>query len=324
MAMSRDQLLPSILAKVNERFRTPHIGIILTGTFMIAAIVFLDIDKLVKTASTLQIILFILVNISVIIMRESKIQSYRPRFKSPLYPYMHIAAIIAYAILIVDMGAIPLAITAAFFGLSATWYIFYVRRRVSRASAAMHVVERVTDKQIKTVTLEDELRDILLERDEVIEDRFDKLVRDAEILDIKGKKSAEQVFNRLSQILEKRLDLSHYVIFEKFLHREAEGGTVVQPGFAIPHIIVDGSEKFDVVLVRAKNGIVFPHAPDPVKVMFVLVGSKDQRNYHLRALMAIAQIAQEKDFQNRWLDARGIAEIRNIILLSRRKRDPAS
>jgi len=321
MAMSRDQLLPPPMARVSKKFQTPHISILLTGTFMIASIALLDIEVLVKTASTLMIILFILVNASVIIMRESRIQSYRPQFKSPLYPYMQIFAILSYSVLIIDMGKIPLLISTAFVLFSAAWYIFYVRRRVSRASAVMHVVERVTDKQIRTVTLENELRDILLERDEVIEDRFDRLVRDANILDIEGTQTSEHVFHELSKILETKLDLSQYVLFEKFLQREAEGGTVVQPGFAIPHIIVDGSNKFDIVLVRAKDGIQFPNTPDPVKIIFVLAGTKDQRNYHLRALMAIAQIAQEKDFQQRWLGARGIPELRNIILLSRRKRD---
>ena len=104
---------------------------------MIAAIVFLDIESLVKTASTLMIILFILVNTSVIIMRESRIQSYRPKFKSPLYPYIHIFAIVAYSALIIDMGRVPLLFTGMFIAVSAGWFMFYVRRHVSRASAVM-------------------------------------------------------------------------------------------------------------------------------------------------------------------------------------------
>ena len=321
MAMSRDQLLPPILARLNSRFKTPHISIILTGAFMTAAIVLLDMEKLVKTASTLMIILFILVNASVIMMREGRIQSYRPRFKSPLYPYMHISAIVAYSFLIIDMGRVPLLITAAFVVASAAWYWLYVSKRVSRASAAMHIVERVTDRQLKTVTLENELRDILIERDDIIEDRFDKLIKNCEILDIKGKKSFDDVFRRVAKILEKRLDISEYVLFEQFLHREEAGGTVVQPGLAIPHIVIEGHEKFDVVLVRAADGIEFPEAPDPVRIMFVLTGTKDERNYHLRALMAIAHIVQEKNFEQRWLAARDTASIRNLILLSTRKRD---
>jgi APA family basic amino acid/polyamine antiporter len=321
MAMSRDRLLPPLLARLNSRFKTPHISIILTGAFMTAAIVLLDMEKLVKTASTLMIILFILVNASVIIMREGRIQSYRPRFKSPLYPYMHIFAIVTYSLLIIDMGKVPLLITAAFVVASAAWYWLYVAKRVSRASAAMHIVERVTDRRLKTVTLENELRDILIERDDIIEDRFDKLIKNCEILDIKGKKSFDDAFRRVAKILEKRLDISEYVLFEQFIHREQIGGTVVQPGLAIPHIVIEGQAKFDVVLVRAVDGIEFPDAPDPVKVMFVLAGSKDERNYHLRALMAIAHIVQEKSFEQRWLAARDPASIRNLILLSTRKRD---
>jgi len=321
LAMSRDQLLPPILSGVNERFKTPHLSIALTGGFMIAAIVFLDIESLVKTASTLMIILFILVNTSVIIMRESRIQSYRPKFKSPLYPYIHIFAIIAYSALIIDMGRVPLMITGAFVALSAAWFFFYVRRHVSRASAVMHVVERVTDHELRTVTLENELRDILLQRDDIIEDRFDELIRGCEIIDIQGRMHSDDIFRQVSKILEPRLDISEYVLFEKFLHREAEGGTVVQPGFAIPHIVVEGNKKFDILLVRARDGIEFPDTAEPVKIMFVMAGSRDERNYHLRALMAIAQVAQEKDFERRWFAARDTAGIRNLILLSTRKRD---
>jgi APA family basic amino acid/polyamine antiporter len=321
LAMSRDNLLPPVLARIGQRFTTPYVSVLITGGFMIAAIIFLDIEALVKTASTLMIILFILVNASVIIMRESRIQSYRPRFKSPLYPYVHIITIIAYATLIVDMGRVPLTITAVFIAVSAAWFGLYVYKRVERASAVMHVVERVTDRELKTVTLEDELRDILIERDEIIEDRFDRLIRDCEILDVTGRRNAEDVFRQVSEILEPRLDTSQYVLLEKFLHRESEGATVVQPGFAIPHIIVDGEKKFDVLLVRSRDGIEFPRVPDPVRAMFVLAGSRDERNYHLRALMAIAQIAQEKDFEQRWLAARDGAAIRNLILLSTRRRD---
>ncbi len=323
MAMSRDQLFPPFLAKVSRRFKTPHISILLTGTFMIASIIFLDLEVLVKTASTLMIILFILVNVSVIVMRESRIQSYRPKFSSPLYPYIHIFAILFYGLLIIDMGKTPLLITAGFIALSAAWYFIYVSRRINRASAVMHIVERVTDREMKTVTLENELRDILLERDGTLEDRFDQLIKKCEIIDIQGKASARNVFQQAANILAARLGTSESVLLEKFLDREAEGSTVIQPGLAIPHIVVQGEKKFDVLLVRAIDGIDFPHAPDPVRIMFILSGSKDERNYHLRALMAIAQIAQEKNFEKQWLAARDTEAIRNLILLSARKRDTA-
>jgi len=320
-AMSRDRLLPPVLARLNKRFHTPHISIIATVVFMIVAIVFLDIEALVKTASTLMIILFILSNASVIIMRESGIQSYRPKFKSPLYPYMQIVAIIIYGLLIIDMGKTPLLITIGFIIFSMAWYWLYVSGRVTRASAIMHIATRVANEELKTVTLEDELRDILFKRDNIIEDRFDGLVRDCEILDVAGKRLAEHIFSEVAEIFSERLEVSEDLLFEKFIQREAEGTTVIQPGLAIPHIIVPGENKFDLVLVRAVSGIRFPHASEPVKIMFALAGSKDQRNFHLRALMAIAQIVQEKGFEKDWLGARDSNLLRNLILLSARKRD---
>lgn len=323
MSMGRDRLLPAILSRVSKRFQTPHISIIITSAFMLCAILFLDIEMLVKTASTMMIILFVLDNVSVIAMRESKIQSYRPTFRCPLYPYLQIASTVAYIALLVDMGTVPLTICGLFVLFSAAWYFIYVHRHVSRASAVMHVVERVTDRQLKTVTLENELRDILLERDQIIEDRFDKLIRNCTILDIEQETDSEQLFRSVADILAKQLDENEYVLFEKLIAREAEAGTVVQPGLAIPHVVLEGENKFDIVLVRAKEGVTFPKSAEPVKIMFFLAGSKDERNYHLRALMAIAQIAQEEDFEKRWLVARDIEGIRNLILLSTRKRDNA-
>ena len=321
LAMSRDHLLPHVLSRVSRKYHTPHWSILLTCGFMILAIIFLELDLLVKTASTMMILLFLLDNASVIIMRESKLQGYRPRFKAPLYPYLQGATIILYILLLIDMGRVPLLISGAFLLFSAIWYRLFTSGQIKRDSAVMHVVERVTDKAIKTETLENELRDILIERDNIIADRFDKLIQQCEIMDLKGPQKADEVFRKVAEILSGRLQLNEQVLYERFLQREAEGSTVLEPGLAIPHIVIEGQKKFDILLVRASEGIEFPHAPDPVKTVFFLAGTKDERNYHLRALMAIAQTVQENDFYSRWFAARDTKALRNLILLSKRKRD---
>jgi len=321
MAMSRDQLLPGRLASVSHRFKTPHFSIALTVTFMAISILLLDLETLVKTASTLLILLYILANLSVIVMRESKIQSYRPRFRVPLYPYVNVASVGVYIILIIDMGLIPLSITAGFVALSTIWYLGYARGKVGRASAIMHIVERITDKKLKTVTLENELRDILIERDNIVADRFDDLIRCGLVMDIRGRQSAEIVFTRICRNLSRELDVDTHQLYASFIQREQAGATIVAPGIAIPHIVIDGERKFAVALVRSTEGIDFPGAAEPVKMMFVLAGSRDERNFHLRALMAIAQICQDKHFEQRWLAARDSEAIRNVVLLATRKRD---
>ncbi|MFH1970037.1 MAG: PTS sugar transporter subunit IIA [Verrucomicrobiota bacterium] len=58
----------------------------------------------------------------------------------------------------------------------------------------------------------------------------------------------------------------------------------------------------------------------PVNIVFVLAGTKDERNFHLRALAAIAEIAQNVTFDKMWLNARNTEELKDIILLAERKR----
>ena len=321
MSMSRDRLLPSVFGRVNIKFQTPHYSIFITSAFMIASILFLEIEDLVKTASTLNIILFIMVNVALIIMRESKIQNYRPKFRAPLYPWAYIGTIIVYGFLLVEMGKIPLLITGAFIVLGWLIYFVYARVRVRRKSAVMHIVERVTAKELVSKTLEKELKEIVIERDQIIEDRFDRLIKECEILDLDKATPIHTLFRQISSVLSKKIHADEESLFRGFMEREKQSCTVIRPGLAIPHIIVPGEELFEVLLVRCKAGLHFSCAPHAVHTMFVLVGSMDERNYHLRALMAIAQIVQETDFEIKWMEARTIEELRDVILLSSRKRD---
>lgn len=321
LAMSRDHLLPEFFGKISKKSGTPYISIILTGIFMIIMIFSFNLENLVKAASTMKIILFMYVNASVIVMRESKIQTYRPSFHSPLYPWIQIAAIIIYGFLIFEMGKIPLIITGCFIILSFLWYLIYVRFRVKRKSALVHIVERITDKKIKTTTLVKELKDILVERDNIVEDRFDKLISKCEILDIEESMSAEEFFKIIAEHLSKRQNIDADMLYDLLIKREEQSTTALQPGMAIPHIIIEGNNKFEILLARCKEGIIFSEDLPPVNTVFVLIGTRDERNFHLRALMSIAQIVQQPDFERHWLRSKNIEDLRNIILLSERKRD---
>ncbi len=325
MAMGRDGLLPSGFQKVSHRFGTPHIGILFTGGFMIVMILLLNISNLVKVASTMMLILFLLMNVAVLIMRGSGLQNYRPLYRCPLFPWVQLIGIALYISLIVTLsvvlGWVPLMTTGAFVLGGVLWYAFYVRPRSNRESALVYMVRKVVAKEIYRSELEEELREIALERDEIVHDRFDQIVKNCEILDIPEQTPADQVFARAAQLLSQRLGVDHQTLLEKFRIREAESSTVLQPGLAIPHIIVNGHNLFDILLVRCRGGIVFPQDQPPVHTAFILVGSRDERNYHLRVLMAIAHIVQEPDFTQRWLAAHSPEHLRDILLLSSRKRE---
>ncbi|NQT33098.1 MAG: amino acid permease [Candidatus Omnitrophica bacterium] len=280
LALSRDRLLPAIFSSVHGRFKTPGIAILTTGIFMIAAL-FLNLKILVEVASTVLIFTFIFSCLCVIIMRESGIQNYQPRFRSPLYPWVQIVGIIGCWLLVVNMGKEALFIGSVFFtcGLAVFW--FYGRVTAKRDFALLHLIERVAAKELVKVTLESELKEIILERDDITKDRFDKLVEESTVLDIEGPLPVGEFFKIVAEKISPKTDVDRALILEKLLDREEESSTVLSPGLAIPHIIIDGEHKFEILLARCKEGIVFPGKDQLVHTVFVIVGTRDENFFHL-------------------------------------------
>jgi len=325
MAMSRDGFLPGAFQKTSRRFQTPHVSILVTAAFMALMIAFLSIRDLIKVASTMKLILFLLENVAVLIMRGSRIQNYRPMYRSPLFPWMQVAGIVVYtgliAALTAKLGLAPLLTAAAFVVAGVLWYVFYVRPQSNRESALVYMVRNVVSRKMRRSELEEELREIALERDEIVHDRFDNLVKNCEIIDLPERTAAGDLFARVAEILHRRLGVARQTLLAEFEAREAHSSTVIQHGLAIPHIVVEGTGLFDLLPVRCRDGVVFAGADQPVQTLFILVGSGDERNYHLRALMAIAHIVQEPGFIARWLAAPHAEHIRDLLLLSGRQRD---
>jgi amino acid transporter/mannitol/fructose-specific phosphotransferase system IIA component (Ntr-type) len=319
-AMAKDAFLPGVFSRTSAKFGTPYVSIIITGLFMLGFILFLDLENLVKTASTLMIILFMFVNLSVIIMRESKIINYRPTFRAPFYPWIQIGALLCYSFFIVKMGKIPLLISFCFVGVSFLWFIASART-IKRQSALMHLVERVTAKEFVDTTLEDELKSILHKRDNIIKDRFDHLIESCSVLDLEESVTRNDLFSLVAEILSLRLDVPEKEIFDLLIEREEQSTTVIEKGLALPHIVVEGENKFEIVMVRCKKGIKFSSSKPLVHIVFVLAGSRDERNFHLRALMAIAQIVRENNFFVNWMRMRDRESLRMLVLSSTRKRD---
>ena len=107
-AMAIDKLLPDFMGKVHSKYLTPVVAIILTCIAMALVILFLDVVKIAKLASAFKVMMFISVNISVIILRETSAQWYKPTYKSPMYPFIQLFGIISGVILLIFLGVMPL------------------------------------------------------------------------------------------------------------------------------------------------------------------------------------------------------------------------
>lgn len=320
LGMSRDKLLPAVFQKISSKFKTPYIAILFTGFFMILAILFFRLELLVKIASSILILLYVFANLTVILFRESKILSYRPRFHSPLYPYPHILGIFGGGFLLIEMGTFIVFLTMVFFLLGFIWYKSYAQKRATQDSALIYVLERLTvkDKELASENLLTELKDIVIQREGIIGDNFYKLIKESKVFDIKEPLKMEDLLKEVSDGLSKDLNLASEELFSKFIERERESSTVIAKGLAIPHIFVKDKNVDKLVLVRARTGVIFP-ADQLVHIAFILVGSIGERVLHLKILAAIAQITQNPDFERKWLEAKDEEELRNVILLAEKR-----
>lgn len=317
--LSRDRLFPEFFARVNARFGTPHNALLLTGAFIVASL-FLELKILVEAASVVLILTNILSCLSVIILRESGLQNYRPSFRAPFYPWLQVAGLVAFGFVLFEMGAEAYLITALLAIAGFCTYWFYGRKRVKRESALLHLIERITARELVTGTLESELKEIVLERDEVVRDRFDEVIEQCPVLDLQEKTDVDVLFHRAADELAADLEVSADDLYGEFAGREKESSTAITPGLAVPHIVVPGEHKFQVLLARCREGIAFSASAPEVQAVFIIAGTRDERNFYLYALAAIAQVAGDPDFMKRWMRARTAQGLRDAVILGERMR----
>jgi len=321
LGMSRDNLLPPSFQKISARFNTPYVSILFTGAFMVLAILFLRLELLVKIASSVLILLYIFANLTLILFRESKIISYRPKFHAPFYPYIQILGILGGMFLLVEMGSFVLFLTVMFLVLGVIWYQIYAQKQATQNTALIYVLERLVakDKELTSESLLTELKEIVIHREGIIGEKFQGLIERAEVLDIDEPLKMEDFFKEVSETLSGTLNVPAEEMFKKFIERERETSTVIDKGLAIPHIFIEKENIAKVILVRAKEGIIFPD-DQLVHIAFVLVGTTGQRILHLKILAAIAQITQNPEFRENWVKAKSKEELKHIILLAEKKK----
>ena len=320
LAMARDHLIPQLFASLG-RFRTPVPATIVTAALLVFFILVLNVAQVAKLASAIQLLLFGLINISVIVMRESHIESYDPGFRSPWYPWMQIAGIVFPLILVAEMGWLASLSTMGMVAVSIGWYNYYARGRLARDGAIYHVFERLGRRRF--AGLERELRDIMKEKGARAEDPFDEVVAHASLIDVAGAEPLAHIIEDASDLLARSLPASAEQIAEQITRGVDVAGMPMSHGVALLHARFSGVEFPALVLVRSRAGVTFadtgmehtPAADDaPVHAVFVLVSGVSDPGRHLRILAHLAGRVELDDFIPQWLAAEDEQELKEILL----------
>jgi APA family basic amino acid/polyamine antiporter len=320
LGMSRDHLMPRFF-KYLTGHKVPKNSIFVTVLLIVAVLLFLNPVKIAKLASAFQLFLFATSSAAVIIMRESRIESYDPGFRSPLYPWIQIFGILTSLWLIIEMGLVPVLFTLGMVTLGSGWYFYYARKRVIRSGAIYHIFSRLGERRFKG--LDRELRGILKEKGVREHDPYDIVIARAKVIDLQQPVTFEEVVRHASRTLGEKLKVSQDILEEGFMEGTRVGATPVSHGAALPHLRFPDVVHPELVIVRSSSGVrvdvddefLGEHAsPHPVHAFFFLVSPEEDPGQHLRCLAQIASHLDDESFLTRWLSAEDPHEMKEILL----------
>ena len=320
LAMSRDHMLPRIFGKLGER-STPKYAIYLTVAAILLFVLLFNPTKIAKLASAFQLVMFAFSCLAVIVMRESRIESYDPSYRSPFYPWVQIVGIISPFIFIWEMGWLPVLFTLGLVLIGVAWYYYYARDKVIRDGAIYHIFARLGE--LRYEGLDRELRGILKEKGLRDQDPFDAVIAGATLIDTKEALNFQEIVEKAAAQFEKRIPGKSDILKEGFLQGTRVGVTPVSHGVALPHMRLPNIDHPEMVIVRSVPGVEIDIDDDflgkdatktPVHAFFFLVSPEDNPGQHLRILAQIAGLADEKKFMKQWLSARHEQELKELVL----------
>ncbi len=314
-AMSKDDLLPKAFSKMNES-GSPWFSILITTGFMIVVILFLDLEQLVKTASTMKLVLFALANLALIFMRKSNFKHYRPKYRAPFYPWIQIFAIGVYIFLIIEMGFVPIMIVLAFSLLGLLWYFIYARGKIEREYALLHVIKDFFGIKQKGRMLDEELREIMIDRDDTTVARLERKICEGEVLDINYFLAPDKFTRKISYPIAKRVGMEPDDVYRELFRPEEESYLIIRPSFAVISYHVKRRDTFEIVMVRTKRGAMFSEDSPPVHAAFVIVSSLEEKSFFMNTLMWLVRAGERPGFAEEWKDAKDQDELKEVILRS--------
>lgn len=330
LAMSRDRLTWSGFDQLG-RFGTPTVGIVATCLLMIVAILFLDVEALASLGSAFLLFIFALVNLSVIVMRESRTASYAPAFRSPWYPWTQIVGVVSTLGLIVTLGPFSALFVVVVILAATIWYRVYARQRVENRGAIYALFARLGDRQDADVDAE--LWSIVQERGASDADAFDELVAHAHVLDLPGRPDLDEVLDAVADAVRATASGPLHDLDEDLTLSAARA--LVPPGSAaaVYDVVRDDLPRTEVVLVRVARGVrveagrLHPgtgtepaHGSEPTRIhaLIVLCSPEGRPTRHLRLLAQLVTMVEEDGFADRWRRATDDQGLREVLLRDER------
>ncbi|MFW6006658.1 MAG: amino acid permease [Halanaerobiales bacterium] len=155
-ALGRKKELPSFLSNISKKRKIPHIALLLTGVIIVPVAVFFPIKDVAASTDIVFLLLFLLVNVSVIKIRREKGDKLDYSFVMPYFPYIPLIAIISQSFLAIKLFDVSsLAWFTTIFWLAAGFIIYFTfsRSRIKKREKEKAISPIIEEKRdLKTLT----------------------------------------------------------------------------------------------------------------------------------------------------------------------------
>lgn len=126
-ALSNDSLLPDEAGRLNRRYSTPHVAILLAGGPVVVLVLFGPVEVLAEVASFLHLVMYGLICLTLIQLRRTDPDWYDPVFRAPGYPVLPAIGALASFGLIAFMALASQVVGLLVLATAAGWYLLYGR-----------------------------------------------------------------------------------------------------------------------------------------------------------------------------------------------------
>lgn len=133
-ALSRAGYLPAFLSKLNKKRRTPYMAILVPGVLGFIFVLMFDPNRLILIATFGALVSYIMMNLSLIILRKKEPNLARP-YKAPFYPVVPIVCIILSTLALFSSVFSDITfffINIAIFAVAVIYYYVWARHRINK------------------------------------------------------------------------------------------------------------------------------------------------------------------------------------------------
>lgn len=152
----------------------------------------------------------------------------------------------------------------------------------------------------------------------------ESLINAMQLVDLSSRTRSAAIQELVAAGLWNDLGITAEEVIAAIEDREATAQTVIAPGLALPHAVMDWDGDFRILLGRSRKGVDYG-TDHPVQLIVLLAVGRLDQHRHLEILSSVAQLFRDEALRGSLASARDLGRIKKLLLeRAGTKLEPAS